>query len=142
MDLLLIQRDALASSLTSHVLVAIEAKRSGKDVAIVFTQEALAALVRGTFGWPRELSGQDKRLRIAEWARDAGHKLIGRGEGKQLDAKALVDEAAEAGVRMIACPIWTEILGVASELPSGLDTVETDEFMNEMLGAGRVVGSL
>ncbi len=45
MDLLLIVRDALASSVASNLLTAIQAKEAGGEVGVLFTQEALAAAV-------------------------------------------------------------------------------------------------
>ena len=84
MDLLLIVRDALASSLIGGLLVAIEAREAGREVGVLVTQEALAALARGSFGWPRELSGQHMRLRMADRGAAADLPLLGRGEGRQL----------------------------------------------------------
>ena len=66
MDLLVILRDALASSLIGGLLLALNAREAGREVGVLFTEEALAALARGSFEWPRELSGQEMRLRLAD----------------------------------------------------------------------------
>jgi peroxiredoxin family protein len=142
MDLLLILRDALASSLVGGLLTAIEAKKAGQEVGIVFTQEALAALARGSFGWPRALSGQEMRLLMADRAAAAGLPLLGKGEGRQLDAKALVARAAEAGVRLYACPLWTSLLGLEGALPGALETLDTAGFLGLVRDARKVIGSL
>jgi len=142
MDLLLILRDALASSLVGGLLMAMEAKKAGQEVGVVFTQEALAALARGSFGWPRELSGQEMRLLMADRAAAAGLPLLGKGEGRQLDAKALVARAAEAGVRLYACPLWTSLLGLEGALPDALEALDTAGFLRLIQDAKKVIGSL
>jgi peroxiredoxin family protein len=142
MDLLLIVRDALASSLMGGLLVAIEARKAGREVGVLVTQEALAALARGSFGWPRELSGQHTRLLMADRGAAADLPLQGRGEGRQLDAKGLVSRAREAGVAVYACPIWSSLLDLEGELPEGLQAVENGDVSGLIQRAERVVGSL
>ncbi|MFN8544465.1 MAG: hypothetical protein U0807_09670 [Candidatus Binatia bacterium] len=142
MDLLFILRDALASSLTGGLLTAIEARKAGQAVGVVLTQEALAAAVRGTFAWPRELSGQALRLQLADRAKAAGLPLMGRGEGRQLDAKALIARAVEAGVTVWACPIWSTLLGLDGALPRGITAIDTAALLRELREAERVIGTL
>lgn len=142
MDLLLIVRDALASSLVGALLTAVEAAKAERQVGVLVTQEALAALVRGSFGWPRELSGQETRLLLADRGAAAGLPLLGRGEGRQLDAKALVSHAVEAGVVIYACPIWSSLLDLEGKLPEGLRAVENGDVSGLIQGAKRIVGSL
>ena len=142
MDLLLILRDALASSLAGGLLTAIEAEKAGQEVGVVFTQEALAALARGSFAWSRALSGQEMRLLIADRAAAAGLPLLGKGEGRQLDAKALVARAAEVGVRLYACPLWTSLLGLDGALPSGLEALDTAGLLGLIQNAKKVIGSV
>lgn len=142
MDLLLILRDALASSLVGGLLWAIGARKAGREVAVLFTQEALAGLARGSFEWPRELSGQEMRLRMADAAKSAGLPLRGRGEGRQLDARGLVSEAVDAGVVLYACPIWSSLLGLEGALPEGLRAVDRDKLADLVRDARQVVGTL
>ncbi len=142
MDLLLIIRDALASSLAGNLLTAIRAREAGQEVGVLLTQEALAAAVRGTFDWPRELSGQAVRLGIAERASRAGLPLLGRGVGRQLDAKGLFALAERAGVVIYACPVWTEFLGLEGELPDAFRRLGGTALTDLIRDAGRVVGSL
>ena len=143
MDLLLIVRDALASSLVGNLVTALAAKQAGQAVGVVFTQEALAAIARGTFAWPRELSGQEMRLRMADHAASVGVPVSGgRGDGRQLDAKALVSQAGEAGVTLYACPIWSALLGLDGRLPKGLQAVDAAALLELIHAAKTVVGSL
>ena len=86
--------------------------------------EALAALARGSFGWPRELAGQEMRLALADRAAEAGVPLTARGEGRQIDTKGLVAQAREAGVVLYACHIWSSLLGLQGKLPDGLESLD------------------
>jgi peroxiredoxin family protein len=142
MDLLVILRDALGSSLAGGLLTAIQARKAGSEVGVLVTQEALAALARGSFGWPRELSGQANRLGLADRGAAAGIPLLGRGEGRQLDPRGLVQQAREAGVVLYACPIWASLLSLEDELPQGLAPVVDGDVARLILGASRVVGAL
>lgn len=142
MDLLLILRDGLASSLVGGLLTAMSARRAGREVGVLLTQEALAALARGCFEWPRELSGQELRLTMADHGGALGVPLRGRGEGRQLDARGLVSRAREAGVVLYACPVWASLLGLEGALPEGLEPVEGAEVSGLILEARRVVGTL
>lgn len=142
MDLLLIVRDALASSLVGALLTAREARKAGQEVAVVVTQEALAAVARGAFQWPRELSGQEMRLLIADRGAKAGLPLLGKGEGRQLDVKALVPQAVEAGVRLYACPIWSALLGLEGKLPHGLQALDAQTFFELVHGSTKIIGTL
>ncbi len=141
MDLLFILRDALASSLTGTLLTAMAARKAGREAGVLFTQEALAATARGSFDWPRELSGQEMRLTIADRGAAAGLPLLGRGEGRQLDAKGIIAAAREAGVRLYACPTWSSLLGLETP-PAGLQPLDTAGLFHLLDGAKRVVGTL
>jgi peroxiredoxin family protein len=142
MDLLFILRDALASSLVGSLLTAMAAQKAGREVGVLFTQEALAAVARGSFEWPRELSGQEMRLTIADRGAAAGLPLLGRGEGRQLDAKGVLALARDAGVRMYACPTWSMLLGLEKTLPADLEPLDTAALLSLIDGAQRVVGTL
>jgi len=141
MDLLLIVRDALASSLIGSLLVARDARAAGRTVAVLLTGEALAAAAGGTFGWPRELAGQSMRLGLADrGSKHLGLPLLAKGEGRQLDAKALLAVTA-ADVTVYACPIWSALLGLASP-PAGLTPLDRPGLARLVTEAGKVVGSL
>jgi peroxiredoxin family protein len=142
MDLLLIVRDGLASSVAGNVLLALRAKEAGQKVGILVTQEALAALAGGVLGWPRELAGQQMRLTMADRGAKGGLPLLGRGEGRQLDTAALLARAAAAGVALYACPIWTELLGLEGKLPEELQPADTKALLGLLSNAKKIVGSL
>ncbi len=142
MDLLLILRDALASSLIGGLVTALNARQAGREVAVLFTQEALAAIARGSFEWPRELAGQEMRLLLADRGAEMGLPLLARGEARQLDAKGTLAKAREAGVVLYACPIWSALLGLTGALPHGLQRLETDALVGLIAQAKQVVGTL
>lgn len=142
MDFVLIVRDALASSLVGNMAAAMGARETGKEVAVLFTGEALAALARGSFAWPRELAGQEMRPALAANGAAAGLPVSGRGEGKQLDAKAMVALAKDAGVALYACPTWTRLLGLGDRLPDGVRAIDTPVALDLLTNARTVVGAL
>ena len=142
MDLLVILRDALASSLIGGLLLALNAREAGREVGVLFTQEALAALARGSFEWPRELSGQEMRLSLADGGVALGVPSTGRGEGRQPDARALIPRAHEAGVVLYACPLWCSLLQLEGELPDELRALDAAELSGRIQDAKQVVGSL
>ena len=142
MDLLLIVRDALGSSLVGSLLTALRAREAGQEVAVLVTQEALAALARGSFAWPRELSDQPVRWTLADRGDALGVPVLGRGEGRQLDPKGLVARAREAGVVLYACPIWSSLLDLGKQLPEGIDPLPAADLPGLIQDAGQVVGTL
>lgn len=142
MDLLLIQRDALASSLLGNLCLAMDARRAGRESAVLITAEALAALAGGSFGWPRELSGQAQRFALADRAAAEGLPVAGRGESRRIDAPALLAQAREAGVRLYACPTWVRLLGLEDALPEGLEALEPPDLVELIQESVRVVGTL
>jgi len=142
MDLLLILRDASASSLVGNLLMALNAKEAGGKVGVLITQEALAAAARGSFEWPRELSTQNVRMTLADRGAEKGVPVLGRGEGRQLDAKGFMAKAREAGVELYACPIWTPLLGLEGNLPPGLQGLDAAGLSGLLQKAKRVIGTL
>ena len=111
-------------------------------MAVLVTQEALAALARGSFAWPRELSDQPVRWTLADRGDALGVPVLGRGEGRQLDPKGLVARAREAGVVLYACPIWSSLLDLGKQLPEGIDPLPAADLPGLIQDAGQVVGTL
>lgn len=142
MDLLFIMRDALGSSILGGLKTAIEAKKAGREVGVLLTQEALAAAARGCFAWPRELSGQQARWTIADRASAAELPVRGRGESRQVDVPALLSKAREAGVALYACPVWTELLELDGKLPQMLSPVDAAGLPGLLERAKKIVGTL
>ena len=142
MDLLFILRDAEGSSAISTLCAARDAHQGGSDVAVLVTQGALAALSSGSFEYPRALSGPPMRIALAKAAAGQGIPTAGRGAAQLIDPKALVGEVAEAGVKLIACPLWSQLLGITEDLPVGLVPAETEKLGELVAKADKVIGSL
>lgn len=142
MDLLFVTRDALASALIGTLLAARDARDAGRAVAVLVTGEALAAVAGGTFAWPRELAGPRMRTALADHgAQDLGLPLLAKGEGRQLDPKALLAATAASGLPVYACPIWSALLGLGAP-PAGLTALDRPGLTRLLAEAGKVVGSL
>jgi predicted peroxiredoxin len=143
MDLMLICRDGLANSFASNLLSAIDAKKAGMDVGIIFTQEALRCVAgEAPLRWSPALSGQEMRLRIADTALAQGLPILGgKGEGRELDAIALIAQAKEAGVSLFGCPLWAEFLGY-DQLPEGITILEHEDALKQLGEAKKIIGTL
>lgn len=141
MDFIFICRDALASSLLSNLITAIEAHRGGKKVAVLFTQEALCALSTGTFLWPKGLQGQRTRLTMADNASSLDIPVMLRGEGRQVNAMGMIDKALQAGVPMYACPLWSRLLDVKGMLPEGIAEMDLETAIKALSEAKQIIGS-
>ena len=142
MDLLLICRDALTSSLLDNLWVAIEAKKQGDKVMVLFTQEALAALAGGTFGWPPQLSGQERRYTMANAAGNLEVPVMASGQARQLDWRLLLDKARQLDVPMFASSLWVDLLGLENELPEGVAVIDAPSLLKTLMEADSIVGSL
>ena len=142
MDVLLICRDALASSLVANLLMAIEAKKTGLDAGVLFTGENVAALAGGGWSWPRELAGQEMRLRMADEAENMGIPTMGgKGEGRQIDIRRLLEKARETGVQLFACAAWAQLSGISGKLPVGVAEINPDLALKMIMEAQVVLGS-
>lgn len=142
MDQLFILRDALGSSAIGTLVAAVDAKQAGRDVAILVTQEALAALHGASFDWPRALANPAMRFRLADAGKELGLPLQGRGAARKLDPKATVAWARGEGVVLYACPLWSALLGIDDASAMGLERIDRAAAANLIAEASQVVGSL
>jgi peroxiredoxin family protein len=142
MDLLFILRDALGSSAIGTLVAAVDAKQAGSEVAVLVTQEALAALAGASFDWPRALSNPPMRIQLADAGKELGLPVHARGAARKLDPKATVAWAREQGVVLYACPVWSALLGIAEAPPEGLEAIERAAATSLIGEAKQVIGSL
>ena len=141
MDMIFICRDALENSLISNLVMAIEAKKDGINVGVIFTQEALAALAGETFSWSPLLQERGKRLKIAQGAKKMEIPMISARDARQTDVWNLVNAAAEAGVALFACPVWQGLLGLEEKLPSQIQKIQLPEALKLLTDARKVIGT-
>src|SRR3990170_1641689 len=125
-DILLICKDASASSLVANLLWALRVRESGGDAGVLFSSEALAAFTSGAFLWPRELMAMEPRLTMADSAKAQDLPIMLRGEARQIDFHGIFARAREAGVPMYADPIWTGLLALRGKLPDGITELELE----------------
>ena len=141
-EMVLVCKDNLASSYVSNLLLAMEAKKAGNDVSVLFTGEALSPITGGIFYWPSGLTGQEARYKMADNAKNSGIPTTGgKGDGRQIDVRALITQAKEAGVPMLACPLWVGLLGLQGKLPEGVTEIDFPGMLKLLTEAENVVGS-
>ena len=142
MDILFICRDALGSSIVTNLALAIEAKKGGMDVGVLFTEEALVAAADGVFRWPQELTGQEMRWKMADNAMGVGIPTTGgSSQARQIDAHASVTKAKEGGVTMFASPIWVTLLGLSGKLPEGINEISRADELKMLKNVKTIIGS-
>jgi peroxiredoxin family protein len=141
MDLLLICRDALENSIIGNILVAMEEKKAGVDVGILFTQEALASLAGHSFDWSPLFRDRDTRAKISKNAKSMGIPLAHAKDGRQTDTYQLLKAAKDAGINLMACPAWTALLGIQDRVPPELNKIDSSTAMKCLKDAKRVIGT-
>ncbi len=141
MNMVLICRDALEDSVLGNLALARAVARSGGEAIVVFTGEALKALDTGTFRWSQNFKTRDARASIVAAAEDDGLPL-GHGEldRRWSDVRSLVRSMAEeSALRMVACPLWSRLLGLGAGLDH-LERIDDQELVDLLQGADTVVG--
>lgn len=120
-------REASASNIISSISLALEAKKKGIEVSVLFTEEALVALCQGIFDWSRQLRGQTMRLTIADNGAILGLPTMGgKGEARQIDVRQLVANALLEGVTILASEFWINATGLKGRLPDGVKLMDND----------------
>jgi len=139
MDLLFICREATEDSVIGNVGMALQAKASGRESAVLFTEEALAALAGQAFHWSPLFSSRPARITISRNATAMGLPVAAERDDRWTDLRRLLEAAREAGVRLLACPLWSQILSVDGRLPDAIERPTTDEVL-AALESAKVVG--
>lgn len=141
MSSVLISREAIEDSILGNVALARAFRRSGRDVCIVFTGDALKALDDGIFAWSHNFKTREVQANIIAAAEQAdlslGHREL---DNRWSDVRALVESmSGEPGVRLIACPIWSGLLGLGDRLQY-LERIEESKLVDLLQNADTVVG--
>ena len=140
MDLILVCRDALMDSVITNVGIALEERKKGREVALLFTGEALHALTRESFRWSPLFQDRSTRARILKNATAMGIEAGDRKDSRWADLSRLLELAAEKGVKLLACPLWTDILEAKDNLPRQLNRIDREAFFKALREA-QIVGS-
>lgn len=142
MDILFICRDALASSVVTNLALAQEAKKAGREVAVLFTEEALQAAAETVFRWPQELAPQEMREKLADNAGKVGIPTFGgKSQARRIDAQAAIKEAKKNGITMFASPLWVTLLGIDGKLPEELTGLSQADELKMLKEAKTIIGS-
>ncbi len=142
MDVFLICRDALENAVIANVAVAMDVRRRGGAVAILFTEEALAALAGQSFGWSPLFRTREARIGISRGATRLGIPVAAERDDRWTDVGRMLDAARAAGVELLACPVWSDILGIRDALPDRLTPVANLATLERWMTGRQVIGAL
>lgn len=144
MDLLLICRDALENSVLTNLVMAIEVKKEGIDVGVLFTEEALMAIAnQAVFDWSASLRDRVTRTKVANNAKKLGIQTCDAPTASYpaVSMKGLVKVAQATGVTLLACPIWAGFLECQEKLPSEITQIDFATFLKTIKAAKKIIGT-
>jgi peroxiredoxin family protein len=124
-------KEGTINSYLSALIVAANRKKAGEDIAVVFMQEGLAALVDKKYRYDPGLEGyaEDIKKNAAEM-------------GVSSDPFELLKMASGAGVPLYACYAWMKLLGGKPprfEIPEGLQKLELKDLLEALGKAKKVI---
>ena len=140
MDVILICRDALENSLLGNLAMAMEVKKNGTDAGVVFTQEALAALAGEPFRWSPLLENRPTKMKVSKNATAMGIQMTSEKDKRWTDTGRLIKSAKDAGVQLMACPLWAKLLDVEDKLPPEVTVLDSQEMLKKMNEAKTIIG--
>jgi len=136
----LICRDALENSVISNIAMAMEAKKNGSNAGVVFTQEALVALAGGSFRWSPLMENRGTKMMVSKNATAMGIQIASEKDKRWTDIYRLLKSAKEAGISLMACPLWSQLLQVEGKLPPEISAVDSQTLFKEMNQAKTIIG--
>jgi len=130
-EIMVLCKEGTINSYLSALVVATNMKKAGEDVAVVFMQEGLAALV-------------DKKYRYAPGLESYAEDIEKHAAemGVPSDPFELIKMAKGAGVPLFACYAWMKLLGGKPprfEIPEGLQKIELKDLVEELRKAKKVI---
>lgn len=136
----LICRDGREDSVLSNVALGLRLKEAGSDVAVLFTGEALKGVTGEVRAWPPLLKNRTAQVGIAREGKAMGWEVTADFDDRWVDTERFLKSAAAQGLSMLACPMWSKLLGVEDALPDYLQRVELDALLGDLRAAERVIG--
>ena len=140
MSVVIICRSALADSVLGDMALAIELAKRDKSPLVVLTAEALRAIAGQSFAWSPLLQTRPVRMGIIRAAAEQGYPLAAEWDKRWADLSRLMQAAREAGVQLVACPIWQALLGIDSNLPDFITRTNLDDYLGMLESADTVIG--
>ena len=130
-DTIILCKEGTINSYLSALVVAANRSKAGEDIAVVFMQEGLAALI-------------DKSFRYAPGLESYAEDIKKNAEmmGVPSDPFELIKMASDAGVRVYACYAWMKLLGGKPprfDVPEGLEKLELQDLLAELDKAKKVI---
>ena len=129
-DLMLICKGRHVNSIASNLLIAMEAKKIGVDVAILFTESSLLAITNRKF----ELSPL-----LTSYADKIGENM--KNMGLPVDTMELIKVTKEAGVPLYACPAWVGLLDLQGKFPPEIMEIDLQTALKAIGEAKKIVGT-
>jgi len=141
MSCVLICRDANEDSVLGNLALARAFARNEAEAIVVFTGEALHALDKGTFEWSRNFKSRDAQAAVIKGAEEVDLSISHPDlDSRWSDIRAFVSSMrGKPGIRMIACPIWCEILKIG-EHPDYLERISEKQLVDLIRKADKVIG--
>ncbi len=139
MDILFVCKSASGNSVVTTLVLATRARDDGKNVGVLFTEAALAAVCGRGFDWPPLLRGRQEQMTIARNAREAAIPIVSALDSRQTDVMALVRATSARGVRLLACPLWSKLLAPL-EIPTELGPLSQDA-LQKLVEEGKAVSA-
>ena len=129
-ETLLICKDGTINSYLSTLVIAMNTKKKGGDVVVVFMQEALAALI-------------DKNYRFSPGLESYKNDIKNNAAmmGVPSDPFELIKEAKKLGVPLYACEAWRKLLGGKPprfDVPEGLEKLELSDLVDKIRKSAKV----
>jgi predicted peroxiredoxin len=127
---IIICKEAKTNSYLSALVIAINTKKKGGDISVVFMQEGLAGLIDKKFGFPEGLQpySEDIEKNAAEM-------------GVSIDPFDLIKHAKSMGIPLYACQAWMKLLGGKPpkfDIPEGLEKLELTDLVDAIAEAKKV----
>ena len=129
-ETIIVCKEGTINTYLSALIVATNRKKAGDDIAVVFMQEGLAALVDKEFRYAPGLEGHAEDI-----------KKNAADMGVPSDPLELVKMAKGAGVPLFACYAWMKLLGKRedADIPEGLQKIELKDLAAELDRAKKVI---
>lgn len=123
-------KEGTINSYLSALVIAMNKKKKGDDVSVVFMQEGLVALVDKKFRFSPGLEPYSKDI-------EKNAAMM----GVPSDPFELIKEAKSVGVSLYACQAWMKLLGgkpTRFTVPEGLQKLELSELIEALDKAKKV----
>jgi peroxiredoxin family protein len=129
-EIVIICKDGTINSYLSSLVIAINEKKKGRDISVVFMQEGLVALIDKKFRYAPSLKSYIKEI-----------EKNANTMGVPTNPFELIKEAKKLGVPLYACQAWMKLLGGKPPklaVPEGLDKLELSELVDLLAKANKV----